>query len=117
MKLEEAAVELEMNLEETLDRMVGKRELLIRLLRYFVQEQNLKEIAKAKECAEYEKMERLLHSMKGSALSLGCVRMAEVCHELVMMLRSNKSEEYDALFEAVEREFYRTKEIVDGLDR
>lgn len=116
MTLEEAADKLGIDLEETLDRMVGKRELLIRLLKYFAQEQNFAEIEESVSRLEHEKTANLLHTMKGSALSLGCVSMADKCHNLVVAIRNGQEDRYTELYQAVREEFYRSKEIIDRLD-
>lgn len=116
MKLEEAAQKLDMKLEEALDRVVNKRELLIRLLNVYVQEDSMDVAKEAVEKKDYKKVETTLHSMKGAGASLGLDVMAQACHQVVAAVREGRYEEVEPLFENVQKQYAYTKEVIEELE-
>lgn len=115
MRLEEVAKQLDMALEEALDRIVNKRELLIYLLKVFVDGDYMEKAREALNRKDYKTVEVQVHTLKGSGASLGLVKAAQTCSDVVTAIRQGRYEDVDRLFAVAEEEFMRTREIVKQL--
>lgn len=116
MTLEEVAYELDMNLEEALDRVVNKRELLIRLLKVYVNGEYMEHARQALEQKDYAAVETNVHSMKGSGASLGLTGMADACHQVVDAIRSNHYDQVESLFVQALEQYKNLQEVIGKLE-
>ena len=112
MTLEQAAKELEMSLEEALDRVVNKKELLIRLLKVYVTGEYMEQAKQALEKEDYTAVETNVHTMKGSGASLGLMHMADACHQVVAAIRAGEYAEVAGLFVQAEELYKKTQEVI-----
>lgn len=116
MTLEEVAYELDMSLEEALDRVVNKRELLIRLLKVYVSGEYMNQAKEALEQGDYTAVESNVHSMKGSGASLGLGHMADACHQVVAAIRAGNYPVVAELFAQAEEQYKRLQEVIGQLE-
>lgn len=116
MTLEEVAKELNMNLDEALDRVVNKKELLVRLLKVYVSGEYMDKAKQALEQKDYTNVETNVHSMKGSGASLGLNDMADACHQVVAAIRAGRFEEVEVLFFKAEEMYQHLQEVIGELE-
>lgn len=116
MTLEKLAEELHMNLEQVLDRMVHKPELLIRLLRAFLASEDMELAQSAWEKRDYKVLEERIHSMKGAAVSLGLPDMSESLNELLTAVRRERYEDVPQLFGRMEQAYNEVERVVSQLE-
>lgn len=115
MTLEQVAKELDMKLEEALDRVVNKRELLIRLLKVYVNGEYMDNARAAMRTKDYKTVESNVHSLKGSGASLGLQVMADACHQVVAAVREQRFGDVEELFAKADAEYERTKELIEQI--
>ena len=116
MTLEEAAKELDIDLQTALDRVVNNRDLYIRLLKVFIDDSYMNRARQAVADKDYESMEENVHSMKGSGASLGFLEMSAACHDMVTAIRQNQYEKIEELFARIEEEYAKVKAVISQLE-
>lgn len=116
MTLEEAAAELNMDLERVLDRMVNKRELLLRLMKAFVVTGDMEKARTAWQEKDYKCLEERVHSMKGAAGSLGFPDMFETSNELLQTVRRGEYDAVEEQFERMEDAYAQVCRVVGSLE-
>ncbi len=116
MTLEDVARELDMNLEEALDRVVNKRELLIRLLKVYVSGEYMDNAREALEQKDYGRVETNVHSMKGSGASLGLEAMADACHQVVAAIRAGRFKDVEGLFSKADEQYRHLQRVIGELE-
>lgn len=116
MILEEVVKELDIDLEPALDRVVNNRSLYIHLLKVFIDDGYMKPARLAMTNRDFDAILVNVHSMKGSAASLGLIEMSEVCYHLVTAIRQQEYERTEELFAKVEEEYARVKAVLLKLE-
>ncbi|MCI8371347.1 MAG: Hpt domain-containing protein [Lachnospiraceae bacterium] len=116
MTLEEAGNELNIDLEKALDRVVNRTSLYIHLLKSFVDDSYMNQARQAVGCRDYDAVIETIHSMKGSAASLGIGSISAVCHNMVTALRQQEYEKTAELFAKVEEEYTAVKAVIVQLE-
>lgn len=116
MTLEEVAKELDMQLEEALDRVVNKKDLLIRLLKVYVSGEYMDNAREALALKDYKSVETNVHSLKGSGASLGLSNMADACHQVVAAIRNNELDRVEGLFEEADKQYGHLQDVIGKLE-
>lgn len=116
MTLQDVAQELDIDLVPALDRVVNNKALYIRLLKVFMEETYLDTAKKALEEGIYQEAEDAVHSVKGSAATLGMKQMEKNCHIVVAALRSEQITAAKEAFPEVEKEFSHICETIEKLE-
>ena len=105
MTLEEAAVRLQIDLDAALDRVVNNRELYIRLLKAIITETDMQQMENFRQEKDYVSLEDAVHSLKGSAGSLGITGLAQTADALVQTIRKKQYENIEHLFGTLQEEY------------
>jgi len=71
----------------------------------------LEVLARAVEAADYAATRQEAHTIKGSALQVGAIRMADVCREMEVEARKPAPEELPRLFQTLLRRFEEVREV------
>jgi len=116
MTLEEVAQELDLKLLEALDRVVNKRELLIRLLKVYVSGEYMDCAREALMQKDYKTVETNVHTMKGSGASLGLDIMADACHQVVAAIRSENYDAVEGLFAEADKLYLHIQKVIGELE-
>lgn len=116
MDLNEAAARLEIDLPHVLDRLVGKKDFLIRMLKIYAESE---EFAMAKDAMlrkDYEELKKCAHALKGAGFTIGLDRMAAASNEVVCAVREHRYEYAEQMFERMEEEFLKIQTVVEELE-
>lgn len=98
--------------EDTLERLMGDKELYIDYLKKLVESQDIVELREAVDAKDYERAMRAVHTLKGVALNLGLLPLVDVCMDMLLEFRSGNNEAAIENIDAVENSF---KEFVDAI--
>lgn len=107
-KLEDMGAEV----EDTLDRLMGDEEMYLEYLKKFPDNQNIIALKKAVVAGDSDTAMREVHTLKGVALNLGILPLVDVCMDMLLDFRADKTEEAMAQMDEVEACF---KEWADAI--
>lgn len=107
-KLEDMGAEA----EDTLDRLMGDEDLYLEYLKQFPKNQNIVELRKAVDAGDAEKAMREVHTLKGVALNLGLLPLVDVCMDMLLDFRGNKTEQAMEQIDDVEAAFLEWSEAI-----
>lgn len=93
--------------EDTLERLMDDEELYLEYLEQLPENENILELRDAVDAGDCSKAEKEVHTLKGIALNLGLLPLADVCMDMLMDLREGRKEEGLGLINEVEEEFNR----------
>lgn len=87
-RLEDLGAEI----DDTLDRLMGDEELYNEYLEKFPQKNNILLLQKAVDEKDYDTAEKEVHTLKGIALNLGFLPLADACMMMLMDFREGNPE-------------------------
>ncbi len=116
MDLNEAAARLEIDLPHVLDRLVGKREFLIRMLKIYAKSDEFAMAKHAMRHKNYEEVKKCAHALKGAGYTIGLDRMAAASNEVVCAVREHQYKQIEQMFEHMEEEFLKIQAVVEELE-
>lgn len=93
------------DVDRTLERMMGDEALYLKYLRKLPENPNITRLREAVDADDAEKAEMEAHTLKGMALNLGLVPLADLCADVVTDLRSGKKDAAYAQVDDVEKCF------------
>lgn len=91
----------------TLRRFADNAALLERFVLKFPQDPTYSALADAIRGNDASLIERLAHTLKGTAANLGYQELSDRCASLVSAVRSGQTEDHPALFQAIKEEYER----------
>lgn len=99
-----------LNLEETLERMSGDRELLANLFQLFVDDvpKKLASVDASIQEGDMYQIERTAHSLKGASATVGAVRLSQIAADLEQAARGGRNEEMALLRQEVDQAWAQT---------
>lgn len=106
--------ELGAEVEDTLDRLMGDEELYNEYLEKFPQNQNVILLQEAIEVQDYDTAKKEVHTLKGVALNLGLLPLADACMMMLMDLREGKKTEGAAQMSEVLNQFNLFKDAIEA---
>lgn len=115
MNLKEAARRLEIDLPRVLDRLVGKEDFLIHMLKIYAQSDEFMMAKDAMLRKDYEELKKYAHSLKGAGHTIGLDRMAAASNEVVCAVREQQYESIEHMFDNMEQEFLKIQTVVEEL--
>lgn len=98
--------------EATLRRFGNNSSLLERFVLKFPQDPTFASLTEAVPGEDFELIERLAHTLKGTSANLGFQTLSDQCAALVTALRSGQREGLSGLFQKVSQEYQR---VVDAI--
>ena len=101
----EAMEDMGAEAEETLERLCGDETMYLHYLKDFHKNENLPNLRGAIAAQDNAKALREAHTLKGVALNLGLLPIADPCIEMVRLFRADKQEEAVALLPEIEEQF------------
>lgn len=107
-KLEDMGAEV----EDTLDRLMGDEELYLEYLEKFPENQNIIELRKAVDAGDCDKAMKEVHTLKGVALNLGLLPLADVCMDMLLDFRAGENDKAMSQMDAVEEAFHEWAEAM-----
>lgn len=107
-KLEDMGAEA----EDTLERLMGDEELYLEYLRQLPENKNIIELRKAVDSGDCDKAMKEVHTLKGVALNLGLLPLADVCMDMLLDFRAGNNEAALEQIDAVEESFKEWSEAV-----
>lgn len=115
MKLEELAVQLQMDLNGTMARFGGSRALLLRFLKKFLQDTTYAALQEAVAAGDHAAVERTAHTLKGVAANLGLEPLRAGSDALVTAERTGRQDEVPALFAALSADYQAAQAAISAL--
>lgn len=108
-KLEDMGAEA----EDTLERL-GDEQLYIGYLRQLPENGNIVNLRAAVAAGDCAAAEREVHTLKGVALNLGLLPLADACMDMLLDFRSGRNEQALSQLDAVETAFRKWANVVEG---
>lgn len=109
-KLEDMGAEI----EDTLDRLMGDEDMYMEYLQKIPQNENIVNLRKAVDEKNYEQALHEIHTLKGVALNLGLLPLADVCMDMLLDFRAGENEKAAGQIDAVEKCFKEVSDIIKG---
>lgn len=109
-------VELEIDVDKSLDRFMGNEELYFKFLKRYAQDETIEKIRKAMIEKDYGEAEMEAHTMKGVAFNLGLDALGRQFDEIVQNLRRGETAQAEKSLTETETAYNRFVGIVKGLD-
>lgn len=103
------------DIEGIYQRLPGKDELIIRLLKKFPEEQNYIFLVEAVEAKDYKKAFEAAHNLKGVAANMDMHPLLESMSALVEKLREDEPGDISIEFEAVKRDYERVVAAINKI--
>lgn len=98
--------------DAALARFVGKREIYEKYLTKFLQDEHVKDAARAYEERDFHEMLEQTHALKGVAGTLGMTNLYEISSEIVKNLRDDETEGLTEKMEKLLNECERLKTLI-----
>lgn len=98
--------------EDSIDRFDGDEEFYFDFLEQFLDNENILELRKAVDAGDSKKAEAEVHTLKGLALNLGLLPLADVCMDMLLDLRAGQIDAAMAQIDAVEKEFKKWADVI-----
>ena len=109
-KLEDMDVEV----EDTLDRLMGDEELYLEYLYKFPNNQNIIELRKAVDANNVEQAMKEVHTLKGVALNLGLLPLSDKCMDMLLDFREGNNEDALLQIDEIEECFKAWADVIKG---
>lgn len=78
--------------EDSLNRLSGDKELYFKYLRRFLTADSLTKLSKAVSAKEYEAASHEVHTLKGVSLNLGLLPIADICMDMLIAFRNGEND-------------------------
>lgn len=92
MDLEEAAIEIGIDLKKAIGRFAGSRMLYEKYLKKFLEDSSMSELEQAAAEKNFLMIEHSAHTIKGVCANLGLNTLAKLCGDIVQCVRNNEGE-------------------------
>lgn len=79
--------------EDTLKRLMGDQEMYLEYLKLFPENENIIKLRQAVDAKDADAAAREAHTLKGVALNLGLLPIADVCMDMLLDFREGNPEE------------------------
>ncbi len=109
--LEECGVDLKV----TMERFMGREELLFKFLKKFENDESYKSLIGAMEDKKFEEAFSHAHTLKGVAANLGLGNLANSASELTEKLRAKDYNDNEGLVEAIKKDYAQAMNMIAGL--
>lgn len=104
--------DMDAEVEDTLDRLMGDEELYLEYLLQFPDNENIIKLREAVDAGDADTAMKEIHTLKGVALNLGLLPLVDVCMDMLLDFRAGKTEEAMNQIDAVEECFDEWKEAI-----
>lgn len=111
----EVLTRIGVNIEEALDRFVGKEDLLVLFLKKFAKDSSYESLKAAMAEKQYEDAFEAAHALKGICGNLSIVHLFEVVCKEVEFLRAKQYSQADEWYPEVVKEYERVIEELKNL--
>lgn len=91
--------------EDTVDRLMGDRELYVQYLLKLPEDPNMPALVRAVEQKDKDGALRAVHTLKGVALNLGLLPLVDVCMDMLLDFRAGNEDKAYAQLEGVKSTF------------
>lgn len=114
MELKEFYDKIDGDYEDTVSRLM-KDEIVKKFVIKFLNDKSFEELKSNLESSNMEDAFRSAHTLKGVASNLGMTKLYTVGSEITEALRHKEYDGVDVMFEAVEKEYMKTIELIKQL--
>lgn len=111
--LYEQLEDLGAEIEDTLDRLMGDNELYNEYLLKFPKNRNIERLQTAIAAKDYSTAEKEVHTLKGIALNLGFLPLADACMMMLMDFRDGDTESGAAQMPDILEQFNAFKNVIE----
>ena len=104
------------DIKVTMERFMGKEELLFKFLKKFTSDESYNSLISAMEGEKYEEAFTHAHTLKGVSANLGLGNLTNSSSELTEKLRSGEYYGNEALVERIKNDYKEAMEMISRLD-
>lgn len=104
------------DLNTTMERFMGKEELLFKFLKKFNNDESFANLVKCMDAKEFESAFGHAHTLKGVAANLGLGNLSNSTSVLVEKLRAKDYTDYEGMVEAIKKDYKEAMEMIGKLD-
>ncbi len=97
MTYEQVLKQIDVNIEETLQRFSGNKELMEKFIKKFPEDNTTEDLENAIKAKDYKAIEDTAHTLKGLSGNLGFSKLFELSSALVNAIRANDFSTADTL--------------------
>lgn len=104
------------NIKVTMERFMGKEELLFKFLKKFTSDESYSGLIKAMEEKDFENAFSQAHTLKGVAANLGLGNLTESASALTEKLRAKDYTDYEGMVEKIKTDYADAMDMIKRLD-
>ena len=104
------------DLNTTMERFMGKEELLFKFLKKFLNDESFNNLVKCMDEKEFEAAFSHAHTLKGVAANLGLGNLSNSTSALVEKLRAKDYTDYEGMVEEIKKDYRESVEMINQLD-
>lgn len=104
--------DMDAEVDDTLDRLMGDEEMYEEFLHKFPDNQNIIKLRECVDAGDAEQAMKEVHSLKGVALNLGLLPLVDVCMDMLMDFREGKTESAMQQIDQVEENFKKWADVI-----
>ena len=103
------------DLKVTMERFMGREELLFKFLKKFENDESYKSLIGAMEDKQFEAAFSHAHTLKGVAANLGLGNLANSASDLTEKLRAKEYTDYEGMVEAIKKDYAEAMDMIAKL--